>query len=798
LQTGKPKTFDWFAHVPKSTMTLDMPMVTQSGNLGTANGYQYTQVQAKGTTTGNFQAQFTDTTDSNLHYRITMINDVTTDVYQATSFGTANEPNVTIPVLAARQTVNGKGEFLALHQFAPGADGITGAFKTDDGVKLSLADGGSYRIHYDFAHAAEETGFQLLKTDAGGKPQKLEIANDNRAAFDRKLYARSDQVLSSLSVLSNPDHTIDIANDPTDPTQKLMTAFTLYVGDETVERIQVDGEDVPFTRNADYITIHAPMKAKPTLGNNQVALHASDDAYAKEVEPNRVLGSYTTLALRNGGLTRTTMAAYVKFDLATYTGQGLADAKLRFYASDTAVPANPVKLAVYGILNNSWTEETLTWNNAPNLGKDGSGYTTITGTGTTAFYLGSISMENRNNDWQEIDVSGFVRDYGLANQKISFIVMPDKTYNDWINVSSKEGGTRGPELVVKEKQELAAAETAYVRGGAHADQHMDGSGEMEVTDAAGATDDRLAYMKFNLGAYAGTGLGKGVLSFHVSSLSASTPVAIDVYGLTDDSWNESAITWNQAPTAGGMPSGAVRIGTVYVDQANRTYLVDATAFLRSQLPDHYATIVLVNGDAANSLLRIDGRTASLSPTLSLYAPYVDSALGGAFIWGGAAHADTNYEYSTHLIVKNATGIADDRKAYLQIDLGNIRTERVNRAVLKLHGLNSTSASVAPVTLYGITDNSWEPSLITFNHAPNHNAATGEVTGVGTTAFPLDTVGIGAAVGDFEWDLSDFIYSALRADDAASLVLAIDPAMNDSYIDFNGPKGIIKPLFELDY
>ena len=807
LNTYDSVSFDWFAHVPDSSMELSLPTVPENASMGTSAGYQFTEVLAKGSTSGDWQADFTDTRDSQKKYRITMVNDAPMEVFNARSFGKGNEPNNKIPVLAARQTVNGKGEFVALHEFAPGgSEGVAEVSRRTDGIEVTLNNGTRYDVQYDISHAAEDANFKLLKRSTDGKLAGIEVAGDNRMTVSRTVYAKSDQILSGLSVVFEPNGLVAIDNDTNDETQTMMTNFTFFAGDTIVDEVKVDGVSVDFGKSGDYITIRAPLKAKPILQNRQFTLNVSEDAYAKEAEPNRVLGTYTTLGARNYSSANVDMAAYLKFDLGTYTGNQAAQSILRFNAYDNASPYNPIELSVYGITDNSWTENTLTWNNAPNLGDNNAGNTEIRGLGTTAFYIDTVSMDNHNYSWFEVDVSDFVARHGLDNGQVSFIIYPeDQGYNDWIFINSKESGTKAPQLVIRESEDLTAAESSYVRGGAYANQSWDGSSKMEVMDAPTADEDRIAYVKFDLSEYSADKLGKGILSFRAVAPGAADSVALTVYGIENNNWTESGLTWTNSSnhaaedtTVTQMAYPATPIATIYVDDTQRTYAVDATAFLQSRLSQNIASFMLVDAQDGNVIVEVEGRMSIEPPRLSMYRPISQTVKESTFIWGGA-NADNNYEYSTHLIVKNADGTGADRKSYLKIDLTGIKTEHVNRAMLKLYGKNTTSTAATPVRIYGILDNDWSAGAITFNQAPNHDPISGNVTGIGTSAFLLDTIDVDGDPGVYVWDISDFLYAALKnSDSEISLVMVAEEGYQTSYLDFNSNNGIIKPAFELEY
>jgi hypothetical protein len=225
--------------------------------------------------------------------------------------------------------------------------------------------------------------------------------------------------------------------------------------------------------------------------------------------------------------------------------------------------------------------------------------------------------------------------------------------------------------------------------------------------------------------------------------------------------------------------------------------VDATAYLQSRLPSDVATFLLVDETDEGALVSLSGRVSNAAPHLLLYKPFIQTINQAAYTWGGS-HAGDNHADSTHLVIKNVAGANNDRKTYLQIDLSQIKTERVNRASINLYGSNTASSAWTPVTVYGITDNNWSESTVTFNQSPNHDPITGNVTGIGSTAFALDTTSVGPVVDTYSWDVSEFIHGALRNGDKASLVLVIDSELFDSYLDFNSDDGVKKPTFYLEY
>jgi parallel beta-helix repeat protein len=134
--------------------------------------------------------------------------------------------------------------------------------------------------------------------------------------------------------------------------------------------------------------------------------------------------------------------AYYQFDIADYEDIGQATFQL---TGKTGSNTTSVSLAVYGLTNNDWNEETLTWRNAPNVALD---TIEVTGLNETAFYLGTITVDQAENSIYSIDVSSFIEDG--SNENVSLMVVDIEGQNDNVNLYSRDepNTTSWPELVI--------------------------------------------------------------------------------------------------------------------------------------------------------------------------------------------------------------------------------------------------------------------------------------------------------------------------------------------------------------
>jgi len=120
-----------------------------------------------------------------------------------------------------------------------------------------------------------------------------------------------------------------------------------------------------------------------------------DDTYIASGSPTTNYGPATTLQVDNSPIKH----FLIKFDVSGLNGQQVTSAKLRLYNLDASSKGGDF----YAVSDNSWQEETLTWNNAP---------VALT---TLLASLGSVSA----NNWYEVDLTSLITGDGTYSQRIS-------------------------------------------------------------------------------------------------------------------------------------------------------------------------------------------------------------------------------------------------------------------------------------------------------------------------------------------------------------------------------------------
>ncbi|RAV00199.1 DNRLRE domain-containing protein [Paenibacillus sp. YN15] len=135
---------------------------------------------------------------------------------------------------------------------------------------------------------------------------------------------------------------------------------------------------------------------------------------------------------------------------------------------------------------------------------------------------------------------------------------------------------------------------AYVRDGTYASQNYGADPLLEVKSDA-VDYKRKSYLKFDFGAFGGSGASSAKLWLYVTNAGSSTSRTVKLYATADESWSETALTWSNAP------AGSTLIRQAAMNNGlNKWYSFDVTGYINSQMADKKVSFLLVNEGAANS------------------------------------------------------------------------------------------------------------------------------------------------------------------------------------------------------
>lgn len=174
--------------------------------------------------------------------------------------------------------------------------------------------------------------------------------------------------------------------------------------------------------------------------------------------------------------------------------------------------------------------------------------------------------------------------------------------------------TRQPEIAIISSSSrlytIGSTADAYVRDGTYANNNY-GTAASMVVKSDNTNYNRKAYIKFNFSEVKETTVSSAKLRLYVTEINKDPTRTIKIYGVNNDNWSETGITWNNAP------AGSVLIGSINVTQAGVWYEIDITNFVNSNMSDKVVSFLLVNEGAPSSeggcvFSTREARTASYS------------------------------------------------------------------------------------------------------------------------------------------------------------------------------------------
>ncbi|GMQ61954.1 CBM96 family carbohydrate-binding protein [Vallitalea maricola] len=300
---------------------------------------------------------------------------------------------------------------------------------------------------------------------------------------------------------------------------------------------------------------------------------------------------------------------------------------------------------------------------------------------------------------------------------------------------------QGPEGVFYPLQD------AYVRDGSYADNNFGYDTGLTVKKDA-TSYNRKAYLLFDFNNYTKKNIEEAVIRLYVSHVNGDPTRTIKVYGVNEENWDESNITWNNAPTQGSyITSFEVS------NESNKWYEFNITDFAKDNMVDKKLALVLVNEGSISSqgdvtfgskdswyyqpeLVITDSVTAKINPNEDAYVR-------------DGNYADQNYGNDEGLMVKSDAA-SYRRKSYMLFDYQVYNKQNVSKAVVKLFVTNVNTDPLRTVKVYGINDENWDESNLTWNNSPASGTyiTSFEVTNELNRSYTIDiTDYVNANMGD---------------------------------------------------
>jgi hypothetical protein len=145
-----------------------------------------------------------------------------------------------------------------------------------------------------------------------------------------------------------------------------------------------------------------------------------------------------------------------------------------------------------------------------------------------------------------------------------------------------------------------------------------------------------------------------------------------------------------------------------------------------------------------------------------------ASLADAYVRNGA-YASNNYGSDTSLIVKGSASSGYTRSSYLKFSLNSV--SNISSAKLRIYGRNTDNTSTVSISSYGIDNDSWTESGITYSNAPAAASAA------------LSTTSVNSQVQYYEFDVTNYVVNQFAGDKVVSFLIK-DATNQNSNIVFN--------------
>lgn len=278
-------------------------------------------------------------------------------------------------------------------------------------------------------------------------------------------------------------------------------------------------------------------------------LYPADDAYVNNAYPTTNYGYAADLYVgdQNGNDPVQICRTYLKFDLSELVPAGATIIKAELYLREWGIGPNPpIVVRAHYLPNDSWSEGTITWNNAP------------TNFNASATDMETIQSGTSPDKWFQWNVTSDVQTV-WAGDGVYSVVMKEGTEgtdNNWVGLSSAEDDDAAfrPFLrvayVASPYVEIEPLDDAYVNN-TYPAANYGAQSTLYVGDQNNNNPAQIcrSYLKFSLqGVPDNVAIASAMLHLRAWGLGPNPRIQVGAHPLPNDTWNEATITWNNAPT----------------------------------------------------------------------------------------------------------------------------------------------------------------------------------------------------------------------------------------------------------
>jgi hypothetical protein len=287
--------------------------------------------------------------------------------------------------------------------------------------------------------------------------------------------------------------------------------------------------------------------------------------------------------------------SYIRFSVSGLSGSLVQSAKLRIYANSS----NAIGFTVSAVADNTWGENTITYNNSPVLGS-----VLITSAGVA------------NGAWTEVDITSYIQADGIYDLALT-------TASDTNTaLASRESGSTAPQLVITTGSQAApsatptpiatASQAQDITFAPVADTYV--SSNNKSTNYGGSAtisvDDspiKNGYLRFTVQGLGGKRITQARLLLYATN---SIDQALDAHSVADNSWAEMTMTYDNAPAMGATVASVPTV-------ANGTWSTwDVTSYITGEGTYSFGFTTLSSASVSFNSREAGANTPQLIVTLS--------------------------------------------------------------------------------------------------------------------------------------------------------------------------------------
>lgn len=451
-------------------------------------------------------------------------------------------------------------------------------------------------------------------------------------------------------------------------------------------------------------------------------------------------GDDERLAAKEASGSNSDRKSYLKFDMNSLKSEVLS-AKVHLKVRNAQSGHTN---GIYGVTDDTWTEDSITWNNSPTQGNQ----------------ITTVDM-SVGNSWIEVDVTDEVNST-LGDDGFLSVGMTSVSGAGFTSFFSKEAAIDNRPYLTYEVEsfEVAPVQDANTQGGSSANNNFGTDTEVKVKTNSSASLTREGYFKFSVSAI-DENVAKVELALNVQTYQSGH--ALSVFKVADDNWSQSTLTWNNAPATGD------KISTVDVPASGEWIYLDVTDAAKNESDGTLSLVIkTTSGSEAVTFKSLEWSDASLRPKL-VYSYGFEGITSSedAYVNGGSA-ANTNYGTDTRLVVKNVSSSNQKRETYLKFDLCDVN-QAFTSAQLRLKVFAGTPEAGEEHSVYLVSNDTWSENNITWNNKPS-------------TTTLIETINVPDKGKWIEFDITDEVITELLDDEVISLKIV--SASGDNYVGFH--------------